>query len=156
MRYKYICPDGHGYYISQCDETAGIYLLCQKPGCFKELCFDGSIETKTYTGWHDEWFPVMPSPPDYYEKKKDKGKLRWDLLDLKVIESIVEVLTFGLEKYDKDSWKDVDDAKARYHAAEMRHKTARLSGENIDPESGKPHSWHELCNMYFQVYFDKE
>lgn len=87
--------------------------------------------------------------------KHDKGKLRWDLLDLKLIEPVVDVLTYGAKKYEADSWKHVPEGKNRYYAALMRHLTEWRSGKKIDQESGKRHLWMAMCNLYFLIWFDK-
>lgn len=87
--------------------------------------------------------------------KADKGKPDWSLLDLKALTGCVEVLTFGAEKYARDNWKKVPDGKNRYFAALMRHLTAWQSGEKVDPESGKSHLDHAMCNLYFLKNFDE-
>lgn len=92
---------------------------------------------------------------DYYEKKKDKGKTRYDLVELEYIKGIADVLEFGLSKYSKNSWKTVDNAVDRYYAAAIRHLTAWRSGEAIDPESGLRHIDHALTNLYFISYFTR-
>lgn len=88
--------------------------------------------------------------------KVDKGKPDWSLLDLKSLEGCVEVLTFGAEKYARENWKKVPDGKNRYFAALMRHLTAWQNGEKVDPESGKSHLDHAMCNLYFLKNFDKD
>lgn len=88
--------------------------------------------------------------------KADNGKPDWSLVELKAIEGMVEVLTFGAKKYAPDNWKKVPDAKKRYFAALIRHLTAWQNGELVDPESGKSHLDHAMCNLYFLKYFDQE
>ncbi len=87
--------------------------------------------------------------------KHDEGKLRWDLLDLKLIEPVVDILTFGAEKYEANSWKYVPNGQNRYYAALMRHIAEWRSGEKIDEESGKRHLWMAMCNLYFLIWFDQ-
>ncbi|WWO60245.1 hypothetical protein [Xanthomonas phage SB3] len=84
--------------------------------------------------------------------KFDGDKLRMDLLIMgmpEALEGVADVLTFGARKYAADSWQHVPDGLRRYEGAAMRHKSARLKGEWLDPESGKPHIYHELCCMLF-------
>ena len=88
--------------------------------------------------------------------KKDHGKLLWDLLPYKQVEEIVDVITFGAEKYEPYGWQKVPDAKNRYFAALMRHLTAWWEGEKIDPESGKSHLAHAGCCLLFLMWFDKK
>lgn len=88
--------------------------------------------------------------------KFDAGKPMWDLLDLKVIERIVEVLTYGAGKYEPNGWRSVPDAKKRYHAALMRHLAAYQSGDYFDNETGLTHLAHAACNIYFLLAFEQE
>ncbi len=93
---------------------------------------------------------------EYFEKKFDNEKLRWDLLDYEFIEKIVEVLTFGAKKYSENSWQSVPNAKKRYFAALLRHIVAWRKGEIKDKESNIEHLAHAACNLMFLYFFDKE
>lgn len=88
------------------------------------------------------------------------GALKYDddkpMMDLvidglaKALLGVGTVLTYGYRKYKgKHGWKKLDDAKARYTAAMVRHMLALASGEKIDPESELNHSWHIACNAMF-------
>ena len=86
--------------------------------------------------------------------KLDTGKDRWDLLPLELIEGIVKVLTFGASKYTDNGWQSVDNAKARYIAAMMRHWVMyNEHGEEYDKESGLHHLDHMMTNAMFLRYF---
>ena len=89
------------------------------------------------------------------EKKKDHGKLMWDLLPLNLVENVVKVLTMAVEsgKYQPNSWQLIDDPKNRYFAAMMRHIEAYQSGELADPESGLAHMAHVMTNAMFLLHF---
>lgn len=86
-------------------------------------------------------------------RKDDGGKLRWDLLPLHLIEKVVEVYTFGAQKYAPNSWQNLEDGYNRYKAALLRHLTAHEKGETIDPESKLPHlahcAWNAIAMMHF-------
>lgn len=82
-------------------------------------------------------------------RKFDQGKLRYGLLPPFAIQGMVEILTMGAKKYAPDNWKYVEDSKARYVDAAMRHFEAYRMGEHNDPESGKPHLYHLLCCVAF-------
>ncbi len=81
--------------------------------------------------------------------KYDKEKLRWDLLPLKPIVDVVDVLTYGANKYSDFNWAYVEPFEDRYYAAAMRHITAWRLGEQTDKESGKHHLAHAMCCLIF-------
>lgn len=87
--------------------------------------------------------------------KNDIDKLRFDLLDPWFEDEMVDVLTFGAKKYADDNWKNVDNAYNRYYAALRRHLSAWRGGEELDPESGRPHLAHISCCVYFLRYFER-
>ena len=41
-------------------------------------------------------------------RKFDGGKMRWDLLPYDAVEKIVDILTYGAEKYDPNNWQPSD------------------------------------------------
>jgi hypothetical protein len=85
-------------------------------------------------------------------KKFDNGKPRWSLLPWREVQQIVDVLTFGAEKYDVDNWKHVDNYVDRYSSALMRHLTAWFQGERRDRESGFSHLAHAGCCLLFLMW----
>jgi hypothetical protein len=87
--------------------------------------------------------------------KADAGKPRWTLLPWGPLEEIVKVLTAGALKYAANNWMKVPDAQERYADALLRHVTARLNGERLDPESGHPHLAHAGCCLLFWMWFDR-
>jgi hypothetical protein len=89
-------------------------------------------------------------------KKFDQDKALWDLLPLKTVGKIVDVLTFGAKKYSPGNWKIVPNAEDRYFAALMRHLTAWQSGEKTDPESGMSHLAHAGCCLLFLLWFEDD
>lgn len=88
-------------------------------------------------------------------KKFDKGKTRWDLLPFREIEEVAEVLTYGAAKYGANNWKRGIDWD-RLFAATLRHMSALKTEGRDDPESGKKHLAHAVCNLLFMMYFDNE
>lgn len=87
-------------------------------------------------------------------RKFDGGKPRWELLPWKEVEEVVEILTFGSSKYEDNNWQKVMP-RSRYVGAGMRHFTAWIKGEKIDPESGKSHLAHCICCLLFLMWADK-
>lgn len=87
-------------------------------------------------------------------RKFDGNKLQYGLLPPVALKATVDVLTFGAEKYEPDNWKHVPDSKRRYFDALQRHLWAWKEGEQMDPESGKHHLAHALCNLMFLYEHD--
>jgi len=83
-----------------------------------------------------------------YNDTKDK----WSLVDFKALRSMVKVLEYGVGKYDAHNWKKglpyTDTMESM-----LRHIYAFLDGEDIDPESGLPHTGHIMCNAMFLSYY---
>ena len=81
-------------------------------------------------------------------KKSDQGKSRVDLLDPKFLLAMGDVLRFGAEKYAPHNWRGGIHV-SRLIGAALRHLLAICRGEDIDPESGMPHSAHLGCTVMF-------
>lgn len=88
--------------------------------------------------------------------KHDLGKPMWDLLPLRTVSKIVDVLTFGAHKYSAGNWQLVPNAKERYFAALLRHLERWQSGEKTDFESGLSHLAHAGCCLLFLLWFEDE
>lgn len=98
-----------------------------------------------YLGWRvgpDHMTPVEGV-------KHDADKPRWDLLPIRVTEEVVQVLTFGAQKYGDDNWRRVPDARRRYYAAAMRHLSAYWQGLEEDQDTGLGHLAHAICCLMF-------
>jgi hypothetical protein len=108
--------------------------------------------------------PNSPIPPkaesdpngiDQHEPgaKLDAGKLMAALLLQfpHALEAIAQIATYGARKYSPGGWLSVPDGINRYADAEWRHKLKRAQGEERDPESGRPHRWHEAWNVLAQL-----
>jgi hypothetical protein len=97
------------------------------------------------------------SSPNWREpvegKKFDTGKARYDLIPPEIEEAIAKILTFGADKYGERNW-ELGMAWGRPYAALRRHMAAWWSGEENDPESNMPHTWHAACCLAFIVAFE--
>lgn len=85
-------------------------------------------------------------------QKFDGSKRRYDLIPYDALEEIIKALEFGAEKYGDDNY--LHGTKwTRYWSASMRHLTAWIRGETIDPESGLSHLAHtEACVLFLLTY----
>lgn len=95
-----------------------------------------------------------------HREKKEKGVKRGDrynkgksplsiMMEAKhAIEGCSAILGFGANKYSRGNWR-----KGLKHTeicdSLLRHLTAYLAGEDIDPDSNLPHVDHVLCNALF-------
>lgn len=87
-------------------------------------------------------------------RKFDGDKLEYGLTPPLALKAMVDVLTFGAQKYERDNWKRVPDSKRRYFDALQRHLWAWKEGEQLDPESGKHHLAHAMCCLSFLYEHD--
>jgi hypothetical protein len=113
---------------------------------------------EVHEGWLFTWPKAGPKPqPAAVElgRKDDNGKPRWDLLPLEAVGQVVDVLTFGEQKYAPDGWRHVPSPRRRYYAAAMRHLVAWWLGSPTDPESGLPHLAHAACCILFLLETDE-
>lgn len=107
-----------------------------------------SPEARGLDGVGNSYTPVRGD-----ETKFDGGKLLWDLLPWDAVEKVVEIQTYGADKYTEDGWKTVPNAERRYFAALMRHLVAEKNGETYDKESGNLHLAHVATNALFLLWF---
>jgi hypothetical protein len=76
--------------------------------------------------------------------KKDEGKLRWSLLPIGPLRSVIRVMAYGANKYSEDNY--MNGMKfTRIYDANMRHLTAWKDGEDFDEETGESHIAHAIC-----------
>lgn len=81
--------------------------------------------------------------------KYDAGKPRYGLVlggFSRALERVVQVGTFGANKYSDDGWLTVPGGHARYTDAMLRHHFAEAGGEELDGESGMLHAAHRAWN----------
>ena len=120
----------------------------------------GHVPTNTYdpTGMPGVEYYSKPRPREQptVGVKGDGDKERWTLVPWDGLEGALRVLEHGARKYSPDNWRKVPDLVERYTNALLRHQTAILLGEDLDPESGLPHAYHVLCNALFLAEVRKQ
>jgi dATP/dGTP diphosphohydrolase len=63
------------------------------------------------------------------------------------IVKVSRVFALGAKKYGPYNWRDYSVRYTVYLEAAMRHIMSALDGEEIDPESGQPHTAHAAACM---------
>lgn len=90
--------------------------------------------------------------------KFDTGKPPINLVPSEAIIAAAEVFAFGAVKYGENNWrKDVNKFPlSRHYASLSRHLLAWNAGEDIDPESGLPHTHHALTQLMILIMTQRE
>lgn len=88
--------------------------------------------------------------------KEDDGKLRWDTIPFRQLDGVLRILTNGVKKYGKESWKRIDQPQLRFANALLRHMSEYMQGRKYDKESGENHMLHIICNALFLAEFDAD
>ena len=83
----------------------------------------------------------------------NEGKLKWSMVHYQSLAPLVRVLMYGEKKYARDNWKKGLNREEILDSM-MRHLTALIDGQEIDPESGEHHIGHIMCNCMFYSYFN--
>lgn len=82
------------------------------------------------------------------------GKARYDLIPIASLKPAADVFEYGAEKYAPMNWAKGMDWSVPIGCV-LRHLAALQSGEKIDPESGKSHIGHILCNAIMLAHFEQ-
>ena len=88
--------------------------------------------------------------------KDDTGKLRFDLITSESLTGMAEVLTLGANKYEANSWQNVEDGIDKHYASLMRHLIQWRQGEILDEESKLSHIKHVLTNAMFLLHHESK
>jgi len=84
--------------------------------------------------------------------KHDTDKVRLDLLPMRAVNAVGQVLTFGAKKYKDNNWRG-GMKWGRLIGAALRHTFAFMCGEDCDPESGLHHLAHAACDVLFVLEY---
>lgn len=102
-------------------------------------------DDSAYMGWLGREAPGILS-----NNPKDaigRAKVPMHLIPPPALVAMAKVMGLGAAKYGPYNWRDASVAATVYIAAAQRHLAALLDGENVDPESGAPHTAHVAANM---------
>lgn len=114
------------------------------PPTVKFRTLDEIIADLSYCDYKNMWGDIK----DTLAERKNDDKLRYSLVDVESIEGLIKVLEFGAKKYSPNNWQKGLTYTSIYDSL-MRHMTAIMKGEDVDPESGLPHIDHVGCNWMF-------
>jgi len=85
----------------------------------------------------------------------NNGKRKWSLVDYKSMESLVDVLEFGAQKYAPWNWTK-GMSVTEITESLQRHLYDFLNGIDEDPETGLSQIGHMQCNLMFLAYMLRE
>lgn len=144
------------------DERVWAYLLKNRQATLEDIVLHCDIslgEAEEYIdrisspNWREEIKTTFDDLETWMEGVKfDTHKPRMDLLPPELDTAVATVLTFGAAKYGDRNWEN-GMAWGRAYAAMRRHMNAWWSGEDNDPESGMPHTWHAACCVAFLIAY---
>ncbi len=118
-----------------------------------------SLDDATAEEWHNASLSATAQyvrDEDYMEIKErslrhNSGKPDYSLIPMAAMKEAAHVLEYGATKYAIDNWMKPTDWRVSY-ACLMRHMSAWQSGEDLDPESGRNHLGHAMCNILQMLY----
>jgi hypothetical protein len=138
--------------VTEQEERCWQYLLANRQATAKDVALNCDVTEAYAAGLMDRI-----SSPNWREPvegvKFDTDKARYDLIPPEIEEAIAKVLTFGAVKYSERNW-ELGMRWGRPYAALRRHMAAWWSGEDTDPETGMPHTWHACACLAFIVAFE--
>jgi hypothetical protein len=83
--------------------------------------------------------------------KYDSTKVRMEILPFESLIAAATIMTEAAAgKYGVDNWRK-GLGHRRLAGAVFRHFTRWMMGEDFDPDSGRPHTWHMLTTALFIV-----
>lgn len=83
--------------------------------------------------------------------KYDSDKAPLHLIPAEALIGMAKGFGYGAKKYAAHNFKKGIEY-SRLTDSLRRHTLSFLMGEDIDPESGLPHTWHILCNAAMIEY----
>lgn len=101
------------------------------------------------------WEPSEGSTSSTGSLRYNNGKDPMHLVPVSAIRAMAKVLDYGTKKYDARNWEKGNDYSVPYSSL-MRHLMSFWDGEDIDPESGLPHTYHILMNAAMLVEYSEK
>ena len=98
------------------------------------------------------FFLLRNKPYSKEELERSNTGLRWDLLNMKDIECVVNVYTMGARKYADHNWKRV--SANRYYDALIRHFSTVRTPDRYDSELGCLHLHQAIWNVISLMWLE--
>ena len=144
--------------ITKCTSMAFLDGWKASEGAAKELKMAQLLNLKLYElVKNDRTYELVPLVLNGWKFSGEKRQ--WDLFYRPYLRGVCDILTGGALKYapaPPDNWKHVPDACRSYMNALQRHIDAVIGGEVMDPETGRPHTYHIGCNAMLISWFDDQ
>jgi len=113
-----------------------------------------STNSDRNTPFPDTLYGHLAHPSDTKPERSlryNNGKPDYSLIPMAAMKEAAHVLEYGATKYAIDNWMKPTNWRVSY-ACLMRHMSAWQSGEDLDPESGRNHLGHAMCNILQMLY----
>lgn len=91
------------------------------------------------------WQPVPGYPDDNPKTKFGMAKIPLHLVPPSAIHALALGFSDGAPKYGPFNWREKTISSTVYYGAVLRHLTAWYDGEDLAPDSGKPHLAHAMA-----------
>ena len=121
---------------------------------FQSTCPCGYLRTPASEKFGWEWNPKDAQKSSTGSLRFNKGKPPVHLVPPSAITAMAKVLGYGAEKYAERNWELGANYSVPYSSM-MRHLLAWWDGEENDPESGLPHTYHILMNAAMLVEYEQ-
>ena len=134
-------------FMTKCDRNLSFEQLQSKP----EYQFGAAEQTPEYKA---AAAAIRPEGYQFHTEAADEnrslrynnGKPDYSLIPLASMKEAAKVLEYGATKYARDNWRRPTHWSVSF-ACLQRHLAAWQSGEDNDPESGRNHLGHAMCNI---------
>ena len=124
-------------FMTKCDRNLSFEQLQSKP----EYQFGAAEQTPEYKA-----AAAAIRPEGERSLRYNTGKPDYSLIPIAAMQEAAKVLEYGASKYERDNWRRPTHWSVSF-ACLQRHLAAWQSGEDNDPESGRNHLGHAMCNI---------
>lgn len=102
-----------------------------------------------------KWNPEEANVSKTGSLRFNTGKAPLHLVPTSAINAMAKVLDYGAKKYTERNWEKGNNFSVPYSSL-MRHLLSFWEGEDNDPESGLPHTYHILMNAAMLLEYSEK